>query len=87
MQENSEQVWRFFRYDLIYEYMDRPTLAAPFIIVSHAFRLLKYCMRTSAGVPFESDFGESLSILPAKGRRLEVLKTVSVFSFGTSHML
>ncbi len=58
MQENSEKVWRFFRYDLIYEYMDRPTLAAPLIIISHIYRLLKYCCGTLGGMTFESDFGE-----------------------------
>ncbi|KAK2153989.1 hypothetical protein NP493_2235g00009 [Ridgeia piscesae] len=46
VQGNSEKVWRFYRYSLIYEYFDRPTLAPPLIIFSHIFRIFKYAKRT-----------------------------------------
>ncbi|CAD5115014.1 DgyrCDS4036 [Dimorphilus gyrociliatus] len=43
VQENSEKVWKYYRYNLIQEYFDRPTLAPPFIILTHIWRLLKNC--------------------------------------------
>ncbi|CAH1793997.1 unnamed protein product, partial [Owenia fusiformis] len=42
VQENSEKVWRFYRYNLIYEYFDRPTLAPPLIILSHIARIIMF---------------------------------------------
>lgn len=46
VQDNSEKVWRYYRYGLIYEYFDRPTLAPPLIIISHIWRISKYIYRS-----------------------------------------
>ncbi|XP_070581223.1 transient receptor potential cation channel subfamily M member 5-like [Ptychodera flava] len=43
VQDNSETIWRFYRYELICEYNDRPTLAPPLIIINHVHRIIKHC--------------------------------------------
>ena len=58
VQENSEKVWRFFRYDLIFEYFDRPALAAPLIIITHVFRIFAYFCGKATGSNFDTDFGK-----------------------------
>ena len=35
VQEDSDKVWKFQRYDLILEYHNRPNLVPPFIIITH----------------------------------------------------
>lgn len=42
VQDNSEKVWRFYRYGLIYDYFERPALAPPLIIFSHLWRIIGY---------------------------------------------
>ncbi|KAL3875816.1 hypothetical protein ACJMK2_033731, partial [Sinanodonta woodiana] len=42
VQEQSENVWRFYRFSLVHEYYDRPFLCPPFIIFNHLFRLVRY---------------------------------------------
>nr|XP_002734919.2 PREDICTED: transient receptor potential cation channel subfamily M member 1-like [Saccoglossus kowalevskii] len=42
VQDNSMTIWRFFRCQVIAEYFERPTLAPPFIILSHVYRLVKF---------------------------------------------
>ncbi|XP_006816700.2 transient receptor potential cation channel subfamily M member 1-like [Saccoglossus kowalevskii] len=42
VQDNSETIWRFYRYELISEYHDRPTLAPPLIIINHGYRMARY---------------------------------------------
>ena len=51
-------MWRFFRYDLIFEYFDRPALAAPLIIFTHIFRMFVYLRGKAVGIKTESDFGK-----------------------------
>ncbi|XP_074649507.1 transient receptor potential cation channel subfamily M member-like 2 isoform X2 [Tubulanus polymorphus] len=51
VQDNSEKVWRFYRYSLIFEYFDRPTLAAPLIIISHVTRFVKMIINTCQKTP------------------------------------
>ncbi|KAI8514539.1 Transient receptor putative cation channel sub M member 2 [Branchiostoma belcheri] len=41
VQENTDKIWKFQRYDLIKEYSDRPPLAPPVIIFSHLFLLFR----------------------------------------------
>ncbi|XP_078457755.1 transient receptor potential cation channel subfamily M member 5 isoform X1 [Lampetra planeri] len=41
VQGNSDKIWRFQRYNLIVEYHDRPSLAPPFIIISHIKHLVR----------------------------------------------
>ncbi|XP_029014780.1 transient receptor potential cation channel subfamily M member 4-like isoform X2 [Betta splendens] len=45
VQENSDIYWKFQRYNLIVEYHSRPSLAPPFIILSHIHLLIKRCIR------------------------------------------
>ncbi|NP_001269082.1 transient receptor potential cation channel subfamily M member 4b.2 [Danio rerio] len=45
VQERSDTYWKFQRYNLIVEYHSRPTLAPPFIILSHINLLIKRKIR------------------------------------------
>ncbi|XP_065109447.1 transient receptor potential cation channel subfamily M member 4-like isoform X1 [Paramisgurnus dabryanus] len=45
VQERSDTYWKFQRYNLIVEYHSRPTLAPPFIILSHINLLIKRRLR------------------------------------------
>ncbi|KAK3595125.1 hypothetical protein CHS0354_002378 [Potamilus streckersoni] len=42
VQEQSENVWRFYRFSLVQEYYDRPLFCPPFIIIIHVIRVIKY---------------------------------------------
>ncbi|RDD41212.1 Transient receptor potential cation channel subfamily M member 3 [Trichoplax sp. H2] len=42
VQENSDIIWKSQRYTLITEFVKKPALPAPFIIIAHFYRLLKY---------------------------------------------
>ena len=42
VQDNSEKVWRFYRYGLINEYNEKPMLVPPLIILSLIWILVKY---------------------------------------------
>ncbi|XP_043109466.1 transient receptor potential cation channel subfamily M member 4-like [Puntigrus tetrazona] len=48
VQEHSDTYWKFQRYNLIVEYHSRPTLAPPFIILSHINLLIKRNLRKVA---------------------------------------
>ena len=37
VQENSDRVWKFKRYDVISEYNDRPALCPPLIVLAHLY--------------------------------------------------
>ncbi|RDD39507.1 Transient receptor potential cation channel subfamily M member 2 [Trichoplax sp. H2] len=41
VQERSDLVWKFQRYDLIREYLERPALPPPFILISHLNLVIK----------------------------------------------
>ncbi len=53
-------MWRFYRYDLIHEYFDRPALAPPLIIFTHIVRLIRYLIHrcSSHNKMRETDFCE-----------------------------
>lgn len=42
VQDNSEKVWRYHRFSLVYEYYERPALFPPFIILNHMFRAVRW---------------------------------------------
>eukprot|EP00057_Strongylocentrotus_purpuratus_P010202 XP_011664676.1 PREDICTED: transient receptor potential cation channel subfamily M member 2 isoform X5 [Strongylocentrotus purpuratus] len=50
IQDNTDTIWKFQRYDLIKEYFNRPPLTPPFILVSHFFYavrfVIQHCCRT-----------------------------------------
>ncbi|KAM6951169.1 transient receptor potential cation channel subfamily M member 5-like [Aplochiton taeniatus] len=50
VQENSDTYWKFQRYNLIVEYHSRPSLAPPFIILSHFHLFIKRQIRKVASV-------------------------------------
>ncbi|CAH1272901.1 TRPM2 [Branchiostoma lanceolatum] len=54
IQDNSEQVWRFHRYDLIYEFFDRPWGAPPVIILGHVWRFGRWVARRCGGKPLDT---------------------------------
>lgn len=45
VQANSNQIWKFQRYQLIMEYSHRPLLVPPFIIINHLYLIYKACCR------------------------------------------
>ncbi|XP_033755589.1 transient receptor potential cation channel subfamily M member-like 2 isoform X2 [Pecten maximus] len=50
VQDNSLKVWRFYKFSLVYEYYERPSIFPPFIIINHAFRggrwlMHKFCRK------------------------------------------
>uniref|UniRef100_UPI00358EBBEA transient receptor potential cation channel subfamily M member 2 n=1 Tax=Myxine glutinosa TaxID=7769 RepID=UPI00358EBBEA len=40
--DNNDKVWKYQRYELIQEYISRPALPPPFIIISHVLLLVQY---------------------------------------------
>ncbi|CAC5388886.1 TRPM3 [Mytilus coruscus] len=53
VQDNSEMIWKFNMYALIYEYYDRPMFPIPILI--HLFRIIVFCYY-KLGYLYESDF-------------------------------
>ena len=45
----ATQIWKFQRYSLVLEFEGKPILPPPFIILCHAFLLLRYVMRRCRG--------------------------------------
>jgi len=45
VQDASDKVWKFQRYELILEYHDRPTFIPPFIIISHIFMSVRWLLQ------------------------------------------
>ena len=60
IQEGSDRVWKFQRYDLILEYHDRPTLVPPFMILSHIFIFIKWIVQMCGCGP-KAVYGSALS--------------------------
>ena len=59
VQDRSEQVWRFYRYSLVYEYYDRPMLVPPLIVISHIYRTLLWCTRkTCSTKKYHNEFSK-----------------------------
>ena len=59
IQESSETVWRYYRYGLVYEYFNRPTLAPPLIIINHVVRFFNYTYRKcNQNEKISTDFSE-----------------------------
>ncbi|CAF3430407.1 unnamed protein product [Rotaria sp. Silwood1] len=40
LQNDTDRIWKFQRYSLICEYLSRPSIPPPFIIVAHHWRLI-----------------------------------------------
>lgn len=54
VQDNSETIWKFNRYALVYEYYDRPMFPIP--IVLHFSRILVLCYYKITDRPYDSEF-------------------------------
>ncbi|XP_071503597.1 transient receptor potential cation channel subfamily M member 5-like [Diadema antillarum] len=49
VQDNTDAFWKFHRYRLIKEYIDKPFLVPPFIIAAHLYRLIRYLSSRRCG--------------------------------------
>ncbi|XP_072166948.1 transient receptor potential cation channel subfamily M member 5-like [Diadema setosum] len=49
VQDNTDAFWKFHRYRLIKEYIDKPFLVPPFIIAAHIYRLIRYLSSRRCG--------------------------------------
>lgn len=57
VQDKSEQVWRFHRYSLVYEFYDRPKFFPPLIILSHIYRCIQWvARRTCSAKKYQNEF-------------------------------
>jgi len=63
VQDIGIKTWSFYRYSLTKEYHDKPTLAPPFIIVNHLWRIILYIYKKCGNKwEQEDDFGRFYSI-------------------------
>ncbi|XP_036388183.1 transient receptor potential cation channel subfamily M member 4-like [Megalops cyprinoides] len=69
VQENSDTYWKFQRYNLIVEYHSRPSLAPPFIILSHLHLFIKRNIRRVPSVKVHH------FVLEVTGKRANKLMT------------
>lgn len=49
MTDLPRQVWMFQRFTVVMEYEQKPVLPPPFIVISHAYMLVKYVLRKLRG--------------------------------------
>jgi len=42
VQQHSIKTWSFYRFSLTEEYIDKPTLAPPLIVINHLWRIVLY---------------------------------------------
>ncbi|XP_061604550.1 transient receptor potential cation channel subfamily M member 4a isoform X1 [Phyllopteryx taeniolatus] len=73
VQERSDTHWKFQRYSLIVEYHSRPSLAPPFIIISHLNLLIKRCIRR---IPSEKRKHFVLELQGIKASRLKMWEAI-----------
>ncbi|XP_035828049.1 transient receptor potential cation channel subfamily M member-like 2 isoform X2 [Aplysia californica] len=68
IQENTDMHWCFLRFNLVYEYTQRPALPPPFIIFSHVYIFWRYacCRRGQRIHPFDEFRKEFSSKLEEK---------------------
>ncbi|XP_078692315.1 transient receptor potential cation channel subfamily M member-like 2 isoform X4 [Branchiostoma floridae x Branchiostoma belcheri] len=74
IQDNSEQVWRFHRYDIIYEFFDRPWGAPPVIILGHVWRFGRWVARKCAGKPQDDSDDFNCKFPPDEVSRQQALE-------------
>jgi len=55
VQDIGIKTWSFYRYSLTKEYHDKPTLAPPFIIINHLWRVLVYVYKKCGDKNAEND--------------------------------
>ena len=47
VEESAEQIWFYHRFEIISEYIKKPTLAPPLTLLNHIWRLFKFCQKQS----------------------------------------
>ena len=45
VEESAEQTWLYHRFEIISEYIEKPTLAPPLTLLNHIWRLFKFCRK------------------------------------------
>ncbi|XP_064608301.1 transient receptor potential cation channel subfamily M member 2-like [Liolophura sinensis] len=43
VQKNSEKVWSYYRFSIIFEYYDRPAFVPPLSLLVYVYRVFRYC--------------------------------------------
>ncbi|XP_071763453.1 transient receptor potential cation channel subfamily M member 4-like isoform X1 [Centroberyx gerrardi] len=81
VQENSDVYWKFQRYNLIVQYHSRPSLAPPFIILSH---LLLFIKRKIRKVPSVKIHHFVLELRGKAANRLMTWETIQKENFLTA---
>uniref|UniRef100_A0A668TJI1 Transient receptor potential cation channel, subfamily M, member 4a n=1 Tax=Oreochromis aureus TaxID=47969 RepID=A0A668TJI1_OREAU len=81
VQEHSDTYWKFQRYNLIVEYHSRPSLAPPFIILSHIKVFIK---RIIHKVPSVKIHHFVLDLEPKAANRLSTWETIQKEDFLTA---
>ncbi|KAL5018957.1 hypothetical protein ScPMuIL_004679 [Solemya velum] len=61
VQNNSETVWKYYRYGLVNEFHKRPTLIPPLIIVNHLYRLGKLIYSHFKTIHHHNEFKQRLN--------------------------
>uniref|UniRef100_A0A7M5X419 Ion transport domain-containing protein n=1 Tax=Clytia hemisphaerica TaxID=252671 RepID=A0A7M5X419_9CNID len=57
VQENSDRLWKFKRYDVINEYNDRPSFCPPFIVLAHIWFFVFFLFRCCCKGTKQNKFG------------------------------
>uniref|UniRef100_A0A3Q4H7V3 Transient receptor potential cation channel subfamily M member 4-like n=1 Tax=Neolamprologus brichardi TaxID=32507 RepID=A0A3Q4H7V3_NEOBR len=83
VQEHSDTYWKFQRYNLIVEYHSRPSLAPPFIILSHINLFIKRVIRK---VPSVKIHHFVLDLEPKAANRLSTWETIQKEDFLTARI-
>ncbi|KAK3089311.1 hypothetical protein FSP39_002598 [Pinctada imbricata] len=77
VQDNSEKVWKFHRFSLVYEFYDRPTLIPPLIVLNHIFRGIRWLLHRCTGkFKYNNVFKRRLS--PKDDERLRLFEKDAV---------
>ena len=42
--EDATKTWLYYRFDIISEFIEKPVLPPPFIVVNHVWRLIQFCI-------------------------------------------
>uniref|UniRef100_A0A669D8K0 Transient receptor potential cation channel subfamily M member 4 n=1 Tax=Oreochromis niloticus TaxID=8128 RepID=A0A669D8K0_ORENI len=83
VQEHSDTYWKFQRYNLIAEYHSRPSLAPPFIILSHINIFIRRVIRK---VPSVKIHHFVLDLEPKSANRLSTWETIQKEDFLTARI-
>ncbi|XP_052077430.1 transient receptor potential cation channel subfamily M member-like 2 [Mytilus californianus] len=74
VQDNSEIIWRFHRYSLVYEYYDMPMFPIPIVI--HLCRIIVFCYYKIRKLQYKSDF--ALRLEPDDVEKLNRVESIAL---------